>query len=128
VAAKEAHGFGELRVVGGDAAAVADPAKILGGIEAEAARVSPGARPAPPARRTDGLGGVSTMAMPRARASASSRGMSAQRPNRCTGRIAFVRGPSAASTREGSTPKPSFSMSAKTGRAPAIRIASTVAK
>ena len=70
----------------------------------------------------------STIATPRDSASFSSRGMSAQRPNRCTGTMARLRGPSAASTAAGSIAKLPGSMSAKTGRAPARRIASTVAK
>ena len=53
--------------------------------------------------------------------------MSAGRPNRWTGQMAFVRGVMAAATRSGSMSYVSGSMSTNTGVAPAYRIDDTVA-
>ena len=54
--------------------------------------------------------------------------MSAAWPNRCTGRMALVRGPTARSTSSGRRAKVSGSMSTKTGVAPTASIDSEVAK
>ena len=65
----------------------------------------------------------SSMGRPNAASSASGAG----RPKRCTGTIAFVRGPIRRSTSSGSRFSVTGSMSAKTGVAPARAIASAVA-
>ena len=54
--------------------------------------------------------------------------MSQSLPAKCTGRIALVRGVSAASTRAGSRQRVRGSQSASTGVAPVCRIAFTVAQ
>ena len=61
------------------------------------------------------------------RPNAASSASGAGRPKRCTGTIAFVRGPIRRSTSSGSRFSVTGSMSAKTGVAPARAIASAVA-
>src|SRR5687768_5486894 len=65
---------------------------------------------------------------PASRATASSAGMSAHSPYRCTGRMAFVRGVRARATAAGSTLKVSGSISTNTGVAPTRLTQPAVAK
>ena len=124
--AEPADAPGKRRVVGDDGAAVAQGAEVLRRVEAEHAGDANG--PDGPSasgcqvRLTAVLDDRQVVAV----SDSLERVMSAACPYRCTGRIARVRVVMARSTASGSIVNRRGSTSAKTGRAPAIRIASAV--
>jgi len=127
VEAELADALHEGLAVACDQAAVAEPAEVLGGEEAEDAEIAEAAGATSVVGRAPRLAGSSITARPCAFATASMASAAQGRPKRSTGMIALVREVTAASTAAGSMVSVSGRMSTNTGLAPVWAMASGVA-